>query len=142
MWERSKEYADLEEELDEWKTRAGHVEELALRAEKGFKVSKELWEKECAVSKQLGVECQKLRNENTDLRLVEARRLRLSSRPKQACGVQTDPPPSVSARSVQTDVVVVEGAASRSYASVAAQSNPVSMCDRGSGGGPALPSGG
>ena len=141
VWERSEEHADLEKELEVWKTRAGHAEELALRAEKGFKVSKELWEKECAMSKELGAECQKLRNENTDLRLAEARRLRLSSRPKRAWGVQTDPPPPVSARCVQTDLVVVESAAPRSYASVAAQSEPVGVCDSGSGGGPAPPSG-
>ena len=42
------------------------------------------------------------------------------------------PAPPVSARCVQTDVVVEEGTASQSYASVAAQSDLVVVCDRGS----------
>ena len=56
--------------------------------------------------------------------------------------MQTDPSPPVCTQCVQTDVVMVDGTSSRSYTSVAAQSEPVSVSDRGSGGGPALPSGG
>ena len=56
--------------------------------------------------------------------------------------MQIDPPPPVSARCVQTDMVVVVGTASRSYTSVVVQSDPVSVCDRGLGGGPALSLGG
>lgn len=44
-------------ELDVWKTCAGHAEELALLAEKGFLVAKELWEKECVVSGELTEVC-------------------------------------------------------------------------------------
>lgn len=46
MWESSEEHTYLEVELDLWNTHAGHAEELALRAEKGFLVSKELLKKE------------------------------------------------------------------------------------------------
>ena len=43
---------------------------------------------------------------------------------------------------MQTDMVVVECAASGSYVSVVAHSDPVSVYDRKSSGGPTLPLGG
>lgn len=82
-------------------------------------------------------QCAQLHEVNTKLWLVDAKR----RRHKQAWGVQTDLPPSVSAQCMQTNAVGVEGIASQSYASVAGQSNPFSVCDKGLVEGPVLPLG-
>ena len=58
----------------------------------------------------------------------------------RSVAAQTAAPPVVSAQAMQTDEQM-DGVGRRSYASVAAQSDPVPTCDRGSGGGPGGPSG-